>query len=408
MNNLLKKWCPPNWEKRKISELLFFQEGPGVRRTQFKKEGVKLLNVGNINNNELDLNSTSLYVSEEEAYGKYKHFLVDEGDLLIACSGIAVDNFTNKIAFASKRDLPLCMNTSTMRFKVIDINTIDIRFFYHFLKTDLFKEQLRKLITGSAQLNFGPSHITRIQIPLPSLPEQKRIAEILDKADALRQKNKQLLAAYDELLQATFLDMFGDPVTNPKGLEKINLNKIARLERGRFSPRPRNDPSYFNGPYPFIQTGDISKSGNRLDSYTQTLNDKGIKVSKRFEKGTIVIAIVGATIGATAILELDVYATDSIIGISVNKKLANNIFLEFVMQFWKPILLKIAPEAARANINLEILGKLDVIVPPITLQNQFAQIVENIEAQKTLVKQSMLQSEDLFNGLVQKAFGGEL
>jgi len=78
------------------------------------------------------------------------------------------------------------------------------------------------------------------------------------------------------------------------------------------------------------------------------------------------------------------------------------------MQFWKPILLKNAPEAARANINLEILGKLDIVNPPITLQNQFAQIVENIEAQKALAKQSLKECDDLFNGLVQKAFRGEL
>ena len=73
-----------SWESVKIPDVLFFQEGPGVRNTQFTNHGVKLLNVGNINFGNLNLDATKIYISDEEAYGKYKHFLVDEGDLLIA------------------------------------------------------------------------------------------------------------------------------------------------------------------------------------------------------------------------------------------------------------------------------------------------------------------------------------
>jgi len=347
-------------------------------------------------------NDDLLYVPKSIVQEKQ---IIKAGDIVIAASSGSL-NIVGKAAYSSEN----LYSTFGAFCKLIRPNPKLVlpSYLNFYFQSNAYRLKVSSLAQGANINNLKNEHINELEIFLPPLSEQKRIAEILDKADALRQKSKQLLVTYDELLQATFLDMFGDPVTNPKGWKKINLNKIAKLERGRFSPRPRNDPSYFNGPYPFIQTGDISKSGNRLDSYIQTLNDKGIKVSKQFEKGTIVIAIVGATIGATAILELDVYATDSIIGISVNKKLANNIFLEFVMQFWKPILLKIAPEAARANINLEILGRLDIIVPPITFQDQFAKVVENIEAQKTLVKQSFQESEDLFNGLVQKAFSGEL
>jgi type I restriction enzyme S subunit len=141
------------WELVKLGEVVFFQEGPGVRNFQFKTSGVKLLNVGNINNGNLNLDATKIFISEEEAYGKYKHFLIDEGDLLIASSGIVVDNFHNKVTWADKEHLPLCLNTSTIRFKSLDKNILDIRFFSFFLKTRLFSNQLSKLITGSAQLN---------------------------------------------------------------------------------------------------------------------------------------------------------------------------------------------------------------------------------------------------------------
>ena len=392
-----------------LDKVVYFQEGPGVRKSQFTDKGIKLLNVGNINNGNLNLESTKVFISESEAYGKYSHFLVDEGDLIIASSGIVVSNFHNKIAFVRKEHLPLCLNTSVIRFKTLDHKRLSINYFKFFLKTNEFKSQLSKLITGSAQLNFGPSHLKKIKIPLPTISDQIKIAEILTKAEALIAQRKQSIALLDDYLKSTFLDMFGDPVKNEKGWEMKRLDKIAKLERGRFSPRPRNDPSYFDGDFPFIQTGDISNSGNRLNKYTQTLNEKGIKVSKKFNRGTIVIAIVGATIGATAILEIDVYATDSIIGINTKAVESNNYFLEFIMQFWKPVLLKNAPEAARPNINLEILNRLGIISPPLPLQNQFAtKVYKKVELLKKQYQQSLVQLEALFGSLSQKGFKGEL
>ena len=212
-----------NAERVLLSNYFFFQEGPGVRKWQFSDEGTKLLNVGNINNGKIDLSATSIFISDEEANNKYKHFLIDEGDLIIACSGIVVDNFHNKIASIEKKHLPLCLNTSTMRFKSLSRDsTLD--YLKRFLQSKDFKDQLRKLITGSAQLNFGPSHIRQVVMPLPPLDVQKAIADKLDKADALRKKDKELLAQYDELAQAIFIDMFGDPVKNEMGW-KVELGR---------------------------------------------------------------------------------------------------------------------------------------------------------------------------------------
>jgi type I restriction enzyme S subunit len=288
----------------------------------------------------------------------------------------------------------------------IDKEILATKFLTRFLDTCL--RSLRSKTKGAVIQFIRLGDLTGLKLVLPSLDEQIHIANILSKAENLINQRKESIHLLDEFTKSTFLEIFGDPVRNDHNWNTKRLDNISKLERGRFSPRPRNDPSYFNGEYPFIQTGDISKSGNRLNAYTQTLNEKGIKVSKKFGKGTIVIAIVGATIGATAILEIEVYATDSIIGITVKKELANNVFLEFVMQFWKPILLKNAPEAARANINLEILGKLAIIYPPIKIQTQFAQIVEKTETLKTKYQKSLLELENLYGSLSQKAFKGEL
>ncbi|ANP64623.1 restriction endonuclease subunit S [Vibrio sp. Vb1554] len=174
---------PDDWEVELISKHYWYQEGPGVRKHQFTENGVKLFNGTNIQQSRIDLSNTSTYISSEEAYGSYSHFLADSGDLVIACSGISVERFDEKIAFINQTHLPLCMNTSTMRFKVKSETTACLTYMRYFMMSDLFKNQIRRQITGSAQLNFGPSHMAKCFIPLPPLEEQKKIASVLSCAD---------------------------------------------------------------------------------------------------------------------------------------------------------------------------------------------------------------------------------
>lgn len=298
------------------------------------------------------------------------------------------------------------VGSTMVKLKVKDKKQFSPFFIYRFLQTK--SEYLKRKATGATILHINRKSLEQLEIPDLEIDDQLHIANLLSKAENLIAQRKESIRLLDEFLKSTFLEMFGDPILNKKGWPLERLDNLAKLERGRFSPRPRNNPIYYNGAYPFIQTGDISKSEYRLNNYTQTLNENGIKVSKEFKKGTIVIAIVGATIGATAILELDVYATDSIIGISADKTKTNEQFLEFTLRFWKPVLLSIAPEAARANINLAILNKLKFPNPPIELQTQFAQIVEKTEALKTQYQQSLQELENLYGSLSQKAFRGEL
>ncbi len=171
------------WEEEKFPSVCWYQEGPGVRTHQFTKMGVKLLNGTNIHKGKLSLDTTDKFISEQTAFGAYSHFLAEEGDVIIACSGITVDKFHEKVTTVSKYHLPLCMNTSTMRFKIISKRLIK-DYLIHFLKSKKFKEQVGDQATGSAQLNFGPYHIERISITLPPTNEQSALAELLSDMDA--------------------------------------------------------------------------------------------------------------------------------------------------------------------------------------------------------------------------------
>ncbi len=285
---------------------------------------------------------------------------------------------------------------------------LDANFLYFFLKSN--ERAIASLGTGSTFKAITQDTLKKVEIPLPSLDDQIRIAHLLGKVEGLIAQRKQNLLQLDDLLKSVFLEMFGDPVRNEKGWDTEKLGVLAFVERGRFSPRPRNDPKYFNGAYPFVQTGDINRSNGRLNKYTQTLNDLGSKVSKEFKIGTIVIAIVGATIGETAVLEIATYAPDSVIGITPKKQIEirDSIFIEYILRFWKPVLKARAPEAARANINIETLRPLPIIRPKDAEVIKFVSIVDKVESIKSCYQESLSELETLYGALSQKAFIGEL
>lgn len=394
-----------SWESVKIPDVLFFQEGPGVRNTQFTNSGVKLLNVGNINFGNLNLDATKIYISEKEANGRYKHFLVEEGDLLIASSGITVDNFHNKITWAKKEHLPLCLNTSTIRFRTLDQDILDIRYFCYFLKTRLFADQLSKLITGSAQLNFGPSHLKQINIPLPPLSTQKRIADILVAADALRKKDQELLKKYDELVQSIFIDMFGDPVKNEKGWEKCSIGSIIKVGSGGTPSRER--PEYFSGKIPWVKTTEVN--GNIIYFTEENITEEALNNSscKIYPPNSIIVAMYGQgkTRGQVGILAIP-SATNQACGvISPTPKLVPEFIFQYLKMSYNE-LRSLGRGGNQENLNKGMIESFLIIIPPISLQEKFKDLVENILHQVNMLKKK--ESSLLFDSLVQKAFNEEL
>src|SRR5262249_52376355 len=135
---------------------------------------------------------------------------------------------------------------------------IDRSYLFHMIWNSKFREAGAKNMTGSAgQKRVPADFLKRLEIPLPTLDKQRRIAAILDKADALRRKRKRAIGLLDSLTQSIFIEMFGDPVSNPKSFPWKTLGEIGRLDRGVSKHRPRNDPILLGGTHPLVQTGDV-------------------------------------------------------------------------------------------------------------------------------------------------------
>ena len=226
----------------------------------------------------------------------------------------------------------------------------------------------------------------------------------LEKINGIIQLRKQELQKLDDLIKSRFVEMFGNPVSNPKGMVKKTLPELGEFGRGVSKHRPRKDKALLGGPYPLIQTGDIANSGMYITEYHSTYSELGLRQSKMWDKGTLCITI-AANIAKTAILGFDACFPDSVVGFNANEN-TNNVFVHYWFSFFQEILESQAPESAQKNINLKILSKLEVIVPDIQEQNKFAAFVAQIDKSKLTIQKSLDELETLNKALMQKYFGG--
>jgi len=192
----------------------------------------------------------------------------------------------------------------------------------------------------------------------------------------------------------------------PEDWEVVKLNEESLIQRGKFSPRPRNDPQYYNGKYPFVQTNEVVNSKGKISKYTQSLNDKGLKVSKLFPKGTILMTI-AANIGFTGILEQDMACPDSLVGIECKKGLFNQ-YLNFYFIYNQKRIDYLSEEAAQKNINLRTLNMFKIPLPPLKEQQKIAQILTTWDDAISRQEELIEAKEKLKKGLMQKLLSGEV
>lgn len=394
---MTKKWV-------NIADVLFFQEGPGVRNTQYTTSGVKLLNVANLVDGKVDLSKSDRYISEEEAYGKYRHFLCDDGDFVIASSGIKVEYIDKKMGFVDASMLPLCMNTSTIRFKVLDENQLRIRYFMYYLKSKHFKEQLTKQITGSAQLNYGPSHLKKMIMPLIDITVQDEIISCMDKLQSIIETRQRELIELDRLMKARFVELFGDPRSNPFGFEKKRLRDTCKVITGNTPSRAIAE--YYGDYIEWIKTDNIVSGILNPTQATESLSEKGMNVGRTVEKDSILMACIAgsiASIGRVCITDRTVAFNQQINAVVPEQY--NILFLYVLFQMSKDYLVEDINMALKGILSKSKLEEKEFIIPPMDLQEQFSDFVKQVNKSKVAVQKALDETQILFDSLMQKYFG---
>jgi type I restriction enzyme, S subunit len=269
------------------------------------------------------------------------------------------------------------------------------RYYSHFFKAKPFIDSLSLFVTGIREgQNIDYERLSRAEMPMPPEEEQAAIVRFLDhanrKIDGFIRAKRKLIGLLNEQKQAIIqravtrglhpdvpLKPSGIPWLGgiPKHWEARRVKQATRILRGKFSHRPRNDPSFYNGPYPFIQTGAVAQADKFITCYKQTLNEKGLSVSKLFPSGTLVMTI-AANIGDVAILTFQACFPDSIVGFVPASKLDRD-YLYFVFRCMKGELLREAPVNTQGNLNVERIGTMWMPLPPLSEQEQITKYIEN-------------------------------
>jgi len=376
------------------SDVAEFVNGVAFRPDDWEEEGRQIIRIQNLTNSEKPYNRTNRVVPDRN--------LVRRGDMLVSWSatlGVFVWNGEEA-----------CVNQHI--FKVIPRNDlIDNGYLKHALENSL--GEMGRKVHGATMKHITRGKFLEVEIPLPPLPEQKRIAAILDKADAIRRKRQEALRLTDDFLRSVFLDMFGDPVTNPKGWMKRTLAKLLETP-----PRiGTTTPATENGRNLVVRVGEIGATEVALGRCGKvSLEQAGMERYEVKFNDILIARAIGSRshLGKASLFQgsQETVIFDShVMRLRSDKKL---VLSEFLFEWLgsnggKHLLVKQGGQTAvQFNINAKQINELLIPLPPLELQEDFVNIRRALLKPSQSMTAGARRAEDLFSVIQQKAFRGEL
>lgn len=396
------------WQQQSLGEVFSIARGGSPRPIQqFLTDDVNGLNWVMIS----DASGGSKYITRTQKRikrsGLPRTRMVHEGDFLL----------TNSMSFGRPYIMKIsgCIHDGWLVLSPRDPKAVSSDYFYYLLSSETIYRQFSRLAAGAVVKNLNTKIVQSVRIAFPPLPEQKRIAAILDAADALRAKRRESLDQLDALVQSTFLDMFGDPVENPMGWETHLFGSVA-------GPSLRNglSPSAKGSVEGEVLTLSAVTSGRFIGSFRKRARfDRLPSKAQLITPDTFLICrgngnpdLVGVGVFPTPDwCAQKIIFPDTVIAATPSRNLASSRFLQTL---WASQLVRdqILRGARTTNgtykINQKTLAAIELPLPPLKRQESFAQIVEAIERQKARYRAHLAELDQLFGSLQQRAFAGEL
>jgi len=241
----------------------------------------------------------------------------------------------------------------------------------------------------------------RQRLLLPPLPEQRRIAEILNKADALRSKRRAALAQLDILTQAIFLDMFGDPAANPKGWPRAMLRDLGKVTTGGTPPTAKK--GMFDGPIPCITPGDLESD----EPIKRSVTEAGAQESATVGAGTTLVCCIGATIGKIGKATVRSAFNQQINAVEWSERVNPNYGFA-VLRFFKPTIIAWGASTTLPILKKSAFERIEVPVPPLREQHEFSVRLRQLNQLSSANRAALAVTAELFRALEARAFRGGL
>ncbi len=340
-----------------------------------------------------------------ETFVRRPEQILQEGDLLVSSANSW--NLVGKCCWIPKLPWKSTFGGFVSALRA-DPQKINPRFLYWWFSSDRTQALLRSFGQKTTSIsNLNAERCLNLDVPLPALAEQRRIAAILDQADALRTKRREALAQLDSLTQSIFMDMFGDPVTNPHGLKKLPLASVTEISTG--STPSRSEKSYYEGSIPWVKTTEVV--GEPIFDTEEKLTEIGLRAirGKLHPVGSIMVAMYGQgqTRGRSGLLAIEA-ACNQACGVVRPSEKFDSLFMFSQLQSAYERLRALGRGGNQENLNLQLLGSFEVLLPPLSAQHTFTNRIGAVEVIKTKQRVALAELDALFASLQHRAFQGEL
>lgn len=390
-------------EKYKVDDLCeFIKNGKSIQQTK-DQDGLPITRIETIANSVIDpakVGYASLSLEGNESY------LLKKGDILFSHINSVEHLFKTAKYDGIPEQLIHGMNLLCLR---PNVNLIDPQFFLHLLRSDKVKRGLLTYANKSVnQASISATSVKNFEVDIPPLEEQRRIASILDKADEIRQKRQQAIAKLDELLQATFIDMFGDPVSNPKGFKLQKLSEIGVISTGN-TPSRADEDNYGN----FIEWIKSDNLNNDFDIATQAteyLSEKGKQKGRIVPAGSILVTCIAGSlncIGNLAIVDREVAFNQQINAVTPKENIQTE-YLYYLLKVSKSIIQSFSTNAMKGMISKSTFSQIELPIASSEQQAKFVEIFNKFSDLKSNSNKELSELDNLFKALQQKAFNGTL
>lgn len=410
---------PDDWKIVKLGSLCDLQNGYAFKSTDYVDSSNTLsCRMSNIRpDGEFDLDYHPKFLPDPYA-DKYQQFLLKDNDVIIAMTDMATEpKILGVPTVVSTKGRNVLLNQRVGKLVIKDKDSIFFPYLKRVLGTNRAKQHYLRFAGGGVQINLSKEDLLSLEIPLPPLEEQRRIAAILDKADGVRRKRKEAIRLTEELLKSTFLEMFGDPVTNPKGWRKISLGELLAepLQNGAYFPKER----YVEAPdgvemvhmsdafYNFVERGQLKRvqvTSEESEKYKLIPND--VLIARRYlnYEGSAKPCLISEA-------DQPLIFESSLIRVRLNAEVIDSFFFFSYMLEPRARSAYVFPNVTKSTIsgiNQAGLRRISVLVPPMSNQKKYRDIYKKILGTQSNYQKDYENIDNLFNSLLQKAFRGEL
>lgn len=366
------------------------------KENEFNLEGHPFIRAGHLDSLIDGLDENKLPLISNDTAKKKKYKLYDPTTIIFAKSGMSI---LKDRVYTLKNPSYIVNHLAAIELKNNNINNDFIKYQLRYIKPS-------SLIKGESYPSISLTDIKNLKLFLPTIEKQNKIVNTLNELKKITEIRKEQIQAYDDLIESLFINMFDNPNYNTS---KLKIKKLAELGEWKSGGTPkRSNKEYYKGNIPWVTSGELNEIF--IANSIEHINEIAIENSstKKVPVGSLLLGMYDSA-GLKSSITTRVVTTNQAIAFSkLNEELVNTIYVYYCIQLMRDNLLTKQRGVRQKNFNLSMIRDIDIPVPPIELQNKFADYVIKIEEEKKKLKSSLKELEDLFDALMQEAFSGNL